>query len=382
MKLAFVYGRWGTAYHGPFDHTSLFDGWRGLTGSENSFFNTARALAARGHDVHVTCDTRDGLWHGDDALLGAKLVPLPKSNDALFHLPQDCDAYVSWNEPDLLRTAPRRALRVCSHQLNDFDFCLPGYDGFVDAYAVVSRAQRDKIASKANIPPSKFEIIPNTIDRSLYSSAWPIEARGTTMAWVSSADRGLHRLLEIFPEVRRRVPTATLSIYYEWDKLWRKMRREETIVGMRVRHIAALLARQGVRGENGVHLHGSVSSRKLIEVLCRTRVMAYTCEPVVFTEGFSVATADACASGCVPIISDVDALGEIYGGVAEIVPGRPGERRTEWVDAICRALTDDAHAREVSTRARAWSVTVDLHVVSARWEAWLARSIEEKRERT
>lgn len=376
MKLAFIFGRWCSKYHGGFDLDHLWDG-RGLTGSENSFFNAARALAARGHEVVVTCEGKGP--EKPQVLEGATFVPIPKSQDSPSYLPKDCDAYLSWNEPDLLRFVPADALRVNVHQINDWGFAYAGFDYFVDRYVALSEAHRQRLIQVSKFDPVKFTVVPNSIDLNFYKDQVPVAERGKSIVFISSPDRGLHRLLEIFPEVKKRVPDATLEIFYEWRKLYDRGRLENNLLGLRVRHMNALLERLGMDGQNGVYMRGNVSTIDMLKKLGHTRVLAYTCEPIDFTESFSVATMDACAAGCFPIVSDADCLGEIYQHAARVIQGPPGRRKAEWTLAITEALTDDVYAKHVTKDAVAFSEKFDLRNVVLKWEEFLTNAVADKK---
>ncbi len=375
MKLGFIFGRWGSKYHGGFDLDRLWTG-RGLTGSENSFFNAVRALAARGHEVIVTCDGTGP--EKPAALEGARFQPLSKTHDTPSYLPTDCDAYLSWNEPDLLRFVPKDSLRVNVHQINDWGFAYAGFDPFVDKYVALSKAHQQRLIGISGFDPAKFSIVPNSIDLSFYKPI-PIEERTKNVLFISSPDRGLHRLLEIFPDVRKLVPDVTLEIFYEWKKLQRNASSEQSILGLRVRHMDALLTKLGMEGQNGVYMRGNVSTSQMLDTLCRSRVLAYTCEPIDFTESFSVATMDACAAGCVPVISDVDCLAEVYGSAACVIPGAPGKKKSEWIQTLVKSLTDDDYARSVTDASKALASQYDLRKVVLLWEEFLTQSIADKK---
>lgn len=385
LKVAFIFGRWGSKYHGAFDVNHLFEGGRGLTGSENSFFNAVRAMAGLGHEVIVNCDVageKEIKIYNPDSLNGASVISQPEAYDVPAHLPADFDAYLSWNEPDLLRFVPKKAARIECHQINDYAFCTQGFANYVDKFVALSNTHRDHLNRVAPvIPLEKFTVVPNSIDKTFYDPK-PISTRGKTISFISSADRGLHRLLEIFPLVRERIPQAEVHIYYEWMKLFTREKDINNILGVRINYIQSLFQKYGTDGTGGVHLHGNVSTKEIINRLCSTRVFAYTCEPIAFTESFSVATLDACASGCVPIISDADSLGEIYGDSgATVIKGKPRDRKLEWADAIVKALTDDGFAEESSVKAKGFSTWFDFNRVGLLWQDVITQTIAEKGER-
>ncbi len=381
MKLGFLYGKWSTAIHGPFDIENLFRS-RGLTGSESAFWNTIRTLAERGHEIHVHCPTTmpDKVFTGVP-ILGGAIVHSTSDHHDKPTLPTDCEAYIAWNEPDILKMVPEKGVRILNHQINDFVVFSPDWYRAVDTYVSVSRSHADNIIkeSKGAIDPRTITIIPNSIEPDFYHEVDGPRMPGS-VAFTSSPDRGLFRILEFFPEVRARVPSANLHIFYEWEKIEKGLQARTSLPAIRIRYAATMLQQLGRNGENGVHLHGNVSNVEMANFLQKTRVFAYPCEPMKYTEGFSVGTMDACVAGCVPILSDADALPEIYGEVAEFVRGKPGLRKQAWVDAIVRALTDDAYATQMGKRARTYALTYSRQNVCDLWERYLPQIIKAKKE--
>ena len=78
MKVALLYGRFCSGGPGAFDVGKLYDA-KGLTGSESFFFNTARGLAERGHDVQVFCDVTEE-FNSAERLSGASAYKLESSH--------------------------------------------------------------------------------------------------------------------------------------------------------------------------------------------------------------------------------------------------------------------------------------------------------------
>ena len=146
MKLALICGKFSTGLHGKIDAERLFEA-RALTGSESSFFNVAKGLAELGNQVDVYCDV---------------IKQIPKceklAGASVFHIhndpANDCDAYISLNEPDQFRRLPEdiKGLRIVQMQLNDFPYCQEGFEQFTDIFAFLSPLQRDHILSVT--PPS------------------------------------------------------------------------------------------------------------------------------------------------------------------------------------------------------------------------------------
>src|SRR5258708_6926648 len=187
MKIAAVYGRFCSGGPGVFDVANLYTSTgKGLTGSESFFWNTVRGLAERGHEVQAFADVADEMEHVP-TLAGAAAFKLESGG----RLRQDVDAVLGWNEPDLLRLMPPTALRVCVQQLNDFDYCSPDFDQFVDLYAFPSETHRTFMLSHGRrdgmkLDRAKTVVMPNCLNLEMYDG---LESRRPhSVAYCSSPD--------------------------------------------------------------------------------------------------------------------------------------------------------------------------------------------------
>lgn len=345
MRIAFLYGAQFLGGR-PIDFTNVWDSPRGLTGSEISWLMFAKEMHRRGHDVglHVwdPADTKE--WES---------IPLNRVR-------QLADVVYAWISPDLLTAVPKDALRVVNQQLNDWNYCHPGWDRYVDVITSPSRSHMEHMRSRTPAGMDKWEIVPNGCDPAQYSGA-KVPGR---VVYASCASRGLHLLLERWPEVKERVPEAHLRIFYNvqgWIDTVLECRPDEHQVA-RAHYIRDVLPKLRAYG---VELVGSTSRRRMAREFSEAMVLAYPCDPVVFTEGFSVTTMEACASGTVPVISSADSLGQIYEGLP-MVPAPPSKHMGDFVDHVVRGLTNPAWRAAVTSTARelasrhAWPVLAEL----------------------
>lgn len=374
MKIAVMLGKMGSRVHGLIDGQNPFDNERTfVTGTVGGFLGIGWGLAERGHDVDMFCDAVEAV-RGSRALGGANVLPLDGMS-----LDDSYDACIAVNEPDLLRAAPKGSARLVAQWLNDFSYCQGGFDDHVDMYVCPSTALSLRLSEL--VGRDKMEVVPISINPELYDRG--ATRRPFSVAYASSPDRGLHVLLEIWPEMRRRIPNAVLRVYYRVQP-WL-----DTITGpapagfeetwARADSIRSSLEMLGINGENGVHLVGPLPPRKMLAELSTTEVLAYPCDPVTFTEGYSLTVLDACAAGCVPICSDVDALGELWWGAAHIVRGKPSEKKEEWIASISKALSDSHFASEVRGAAITRARELTRWKVAASWEDLVRRVMDEKR---
>lgn len=379
MKIAMLYGRWCSGGPNAFDVSNLYSG-KGLTGSESSFFNVARGLSERGHEVQVFCDAVQEI--AASTQLGFadvyKLESAARINPAV-------DVVIAYNEPDLLRLVPQTALRVCAQQLNDLAYCAQGFDNFVDMYVLPSTTHLEYMVTECGVPRAKAVAIANSCNVEFFDGLE--ERRRHSVAYCSSPDRGLHCLLEWWPLIRKEVPDAELRIYYKVDPWLQSVRnlwydhglREWYEIGFRARYIEEAFRRIGRNGENGVTVVGPIPNREMARELMRTEVFAYPCDTVRWTEGFSVATLDACAAGCATLISDIDAIGDVHGMATHVIPGRPTSRDSAWIDAIINGMTDSKFQEDAKAKGIPHAARHSRESIASQWDEVLVSKLGQRK---
>jgi hypothetical protein len=108
-----------------------------------------------------------------------------------------------------------------------------------------------------------------------------------------------------------------------------------TECGYRARYIDEARRRYG---HLGMEFIGSVSRDRMAVEMAEAEVLAYPCDTIRFTEGFSVTIMEGCAAGAVPVISNVDALGGIYGGICPMVEAPARDHMDQWTEKVIAVL--------------------------------------------
>jgi glycosyltransferase involved in cell wall biosynthesis len=331
VKLAVILGAFSIGTR-PLDLAHPFTSPRGLTGTDLCFVRTCQELEKLGHEVWAyTVFTNAGGW---PRLLPVEKVP---GIDASF------DAAISINEPNLLMGIGAKQ-RIVWQMLNDFSFVNPGFDAHVDHYFGVCDEHTRHVARQCP-NPGKWSTLGLGCDPELYSDQ-RVPGRAV---YCSSPDRGLHWLLQCWPDIKAAVPGANLRIFYHWshDALCDVSDGSVTPHGtpyhahileiaQRCRYIRDAIPKLKPLGVEWV---GSVSRERMAREMSEASVLAYPCDTVAFSEGFSVSILEAHASYTMPVITDADCLGGVYrDSGCEMVRSPVRDHLPEFTDKVIAAL--------------------------------------------
>lgn len=162
--------------------------------------------------------------------------------------------------------------------------------------------------------------------------------RGHSVGYFSSYDRGLVTLLELWPEIRKQVPDATLSIAYGWngfDEMHRSNPEQMKWKWQLIRELFKLK-------DQGVSELGRLSHQDLADLMKRTKVWAY---PTTFSEINCITAIKAQAAGMITVTTGCYALAETildntYTVKTDNIDVEP-DKKAEFVKAVVAALKSD-----------------------------------------
>lgn len=344
LKIAFIFGSWSIGNR-PLDFNNLWTSSRGLTGSDLGITITASEMALLGHEVslYTKCvPNQPKVWE-DVQLFDVSELP---------NLPRDCDVVISWSEPDQLRFANPKALRVCCQMLNDFTYAQPGFDDFVDVWTAPCQMHLDFLQTKIG-NKEKWNVLPLGCEPSWYKN----DRKPGRVVWTSSADRGLHWLLQEWPAIKKAVPAANLRVFYNFDySTIIGFQPDDDRVGHHIKEMAQraryMLEAMKRLAPLDVQAVGSISRQQMAQELSEAMVLGYSCDTVAFTEGFSVSILESCAAGVYPVITDNDCLGSIYGGVVPMVKSPIRDNLKDFRDLVITGLTNDKKRKAAIKKCR------------------------------
>ena len=177
---------------------------------------------------------------------------------------------------------------------------------------VLTEWHKEQMHRACGVPLEKMEIIGNFLLREHFDL--PLEQRPTRrphhFIYASSPDRGLVTmdgvpgLLDLWPEVLKRWPDATLSIAYGWEGCM-KLGWTSPEWTRRFRKVRAQY--EALRYQKGVREIGRVNHQQIALEMMSAGVWAY---PGIFAETGCLNALKARAAGCVPVCAPYAALAE------------------------------------------------------------------------
>jgi glycosyltransferase involved in cell wall biosynthesis len=289
----------------PWDPSSLYSG---IGGSEEAAIHMATQLAALGCDVSVYGTPRAGL--------AAPHAGVRWRRYETFGSERPGDVFIAWRNADFVQFSTGwRQVYHWQHNRQD----LPYPDAAaarIDRVLVVSRHHAAD-AGFDGLDRRKIHITSNGLDAAFLRPAGNNEPDRAIYA--SCPARGLLAVLQMWPEIRRAVPTASLDVYHGFDAVYYAM----ADCYPRLRDIETAIVR--LLDQDGVTLHGMVGQDVLAEGFARAGVWVY---PTECPETSCITAMKALAMGCLPVTSGYAVLGETLGG-RDYGPVHPTRRITE-----------------------------------------------------
>lgn len=173
------------------------------------------------------------------------------------------------------------------------------------------------------------------------------------LIYCSVPRRGLKNLLTFFPEIKKRVPHATLVITSDY-RLW----GQES--GMNEEFIHAF--------ENipGVTFLGKIPRAELVAHQKSSEVLAYPCD---YEECFCISALECIAAGAVPVTSSIGALPTTVGDAGIVLSNTPGypEYDIKFVESVVSLLTSKEKIKELRLNGIKHIKSYEWSAIAERW---------------
>lgn len=298
----------------------------GIGGSEEAVINMALEFKRQGWNVSVYGN------HG----------PEPKEYDGVWYRPwwsislkEACDVFIAWRDPGIFEfdiNSPKKYLWL--HDTNEPSSLTEKRVKNITKIIVLSKWHR---ALYPLIPDSKMLVSRNGILPEHFKEEK--EKNQNKIVYTSAPNRGLHALLEMWPDIKKRLPDAELHWAYGWETFDKAAAANPQMQVFKKRVV-------GLLNQPGVTVHGRIGHEELAELMKTANVWAY---PTEFTEISCITAMKMQAAGTVPVCTTVAALDETvqYGfkfDVQDMWTNK--EAQSKFIDAIVNVVENGYDKRE------------------------------------
>lgn len=326
--------------------SSAFEEWgpesleKGCGGSEEAIIQLSKRLAGLGWEVVVynNCireQTKDGV----------KWVRYERFN------PRDMfNVLVCWRNnvlPDV-RTASQKYIDMHDVPMGHFY----GKEALGSATVLVKSQYHRSLF--VGVPDEQFRVIPNGVVTEQFKDAKKVK---NNLVWTSSYDRGLENLLEMWADVKKSVPDATLDVYYGFNLF------DNTPWGQKPEGRAWKAKMLALLDQDGITDHGRVGSDVVAEAYKKADVWAY---PTRFPEIDCITATKAMAAGCVPIATDYAVMKERNQGIMIEGDIETEEVKQRFKNELIALLKDDKRKEEI--RSKLDVSQYDWEEISKQWD--------------
>lgn len=277
----------------------------------------------------------------------------------------ESDIFISWRLPQVFgKGRPNAKLTVLWNHDVFYPSAVPQeWMEHMDQIVVLSEFHKSIIQDVHQFPEDKIWISRNGIDPLRYRQQ--VERKKYNYFFSSSHDRGLSELLEIWPQIKKAIPEATLNVGYGTLTASKiaKQKRDSDALDL-IRRVESELYEMP-----GVVYHGRLSQRELarLQLECEAWLYPYQHDEKWgtyggFLETYCITAVEAQAAGAVPIT-------RLNGALPETVKYCI-EWKKEWTtDDVIEVLKnlDDLVDRDALESAQTWALSQTWQSLAFEW---------------
>lgn len=322
---------------------------KGLGGSETAAVRLAEHLSCLGFVVTVYGEIQD-----DSGANGVMFKDVLFRHHTAFDPLERREAVIASRLPEIFdRPVAARRRILWTHDTDFGPRLTPARVEKIDRILVLSEWHRQHVAGMYPFAADKLEVTRNGIEHAYFRHpATACEGeREKRVLYTSSPDRGLDILLELWPQIRERVPDAKLAFTYA--PVYFEVAKQRDDIAAHAEKIEELAKQEGVEAI------GSLSQPRLVKLMRSSLVWAHpswnTPNGVPFHETSCIGAMEAQAAGLCVVASGWGALCETVKVGRLVDSDPPGERwRNALIENIVEALTNEklqAHAQTEGPKA-------------------------------
>ena len=299
------------------DGNSIKNG--GIGGSETAVIELSKRQAAAGKEVTV--------YNSCDAPAGGKMIDGVLYRNYWEYNQEDIfNTIILWRSPNMVDDVKHaKEVIVDMHDVSNDTYFTPERLERIDKVHVKTKYHRNLYPS---IPDEKIVVIGNGIDMDRFIG-WDFKKTPTRFIYTSSANRGLENILDVWPEIRRRIPEAELHIFYGWNTFAEAHKSDPV-------QLEWMESMNKKMEQEGVINHDRVDQETLAKEMIKSSLWLY---PTEFEEIHCITALEMQAAGVYPITTGFAALAETQqSGVKIAGDPKTKEWREKFIKAICLAV--------------------------------------------
>ena len=288
----------------------------GIGGSELMAIHMSEGLAKLGHYVTIynSCGS-EAIIHG---------VTYKPTKELWSH--KDCDVLVVSRYANLLDSIQARKKFLWCHDVVA-QYATPELLKLTDKVLALSQWHKQNLVWEHGLSEEHVLVTRNGIDLSRFDQT--IKKDGFRCINSSSPERSWRLLLELWPKIKKQVPQASLHLYYGFEDL---LKSDDNIPLFN--ELSTKI--EASRSLNVVY-HGRVNQAELAKEFMKSNVWTY---PGLFLETYCIGAAEAMASNCHMVCSDLAALHEVA-SMGTLIPFGHPEYNEMFVEATVKALLNE-----------------------------------------
>lgn len=328
------------------DGNSVYTG--GIGGSETAVIELSKRWAKAGREVVV--------YNRCDAPAGGVLIDgVRYMNYWEFNKQDRFDTVIIWRSTqnvDLIENADHIYLDL--HDVTPEFLLSEERLAKIDKVYVKTNYHRSLYP---NVPDDKFEILGNGVDSKRFET--DIASESKRFIYTSSANRGLENILDVWPEIRKRVPKAELHIFYGWNTFVEAHKHNPTTM-------AWVDSMKKKMEQDGVKNHGRVDQSTLAQEMQKSSLWLY---PTDFPEIHCITALEMQLAGCYPITTGFAALAETQQSGVKI-PGDPtsDEWRERFVNEVEMAVKNPDMYQDEIKKGKEYAKSCDWNNIATLWK--------------
>lgn len=257
---------------------------KGIGGSEEAVIYLSKELMQLGYEVTVfnNCGLQAGIYDG-----------VVYKNAIEFCSKDNFNILISWRTNIFEKDIYAKRRIVWLHDIPHLNLKDDGYKR-IDNIVVLSQFHASQLAY--NCPKEKVFISTNGVNVEDFKGLENIIREKNRCIYASSYNRGLEQLLEVWPDVIKEVPDASLHIYYGWDTY------DAFVKSGFIKETGFKPKMLKLMDQPRVFDHGKIGHKELLKEYARSEVLAYPC--TYLGEINCIALTKAIATGCIAVTNE------------------------------------------------------------------------------